>query len=263
MSVTPTSSMLVVHNLSIGYSDYILASDVNLSLGIGVTALIGRNGAGKSTLIRILTGAMKPLGGKVLLNGKDIKSYSKKDKAKLVSLVTTDSDMAGGLRLKELVGLGRTPYTGRFGLLSNKDNEIVERSMEMVGISHKKDAFVAQLSDGERQKGMIARGLAQETPIIIMDEPFSFLDVASRLELINLISRLSRKQNKSILYSTHEISEALKTADTIWSFSTDGISEGSATDLIQRGEMDRLFPDQYVKFDTDSLDFIYKNPEEK
>lgn len=251
------SILITADDLAIGYKGQAIYSGINLTLKPGVTAIIGRNGVGKSTLIWTLTGSLQPTAGIVRLGNKEIGEYSRKELAKSVAIVSTEQAMAGGLRLCELVALGRIPYTGRMGRLTVEDRRIVEDAMKRVGIAHKKDSFVAELSDGERQKGMIARGLVQSTPIIIMDEPFSFLDVASRLEIMALIQELALSGGKAILYSSHEVTEALKSSDRIWAFTSDGIEDGSPEQLIERGTMNHIFPNKNVKFDKDSREFVW------
>lgn len=246
---------LKTFRLAIGYGGRPLASDLTLSLRQGLTALIGRNGAGKSTLIKTLTGNLRPLGGEVSVDGRSVGSYSLKERARLMALVTTDSHMAGGLRLHELVALGRIPHTGTSGRLGAADRRIVEEAMERVGVIHKKDRFIAELSDGERQKGLIARALAQDTSIIIMDEPFSFLDVASRLEITSLITRLAMEGEKSVLFSTHEVTEAFQNAPYLWMMTPGGFSEGTPASLIESGAVDRLFDSPLVKFDRTTKTF--------
>ena len=249
---------LKTENLAIGYKNNEIVSGLNLSLSRGeVTALIGRNGAGKSTLLKTLIGNIKALKGKVVINDIPLNNYSRKELAKLIAVVNTDPHMAGGLKLTELVALGRTPHTGIMGILTDADKAIIEESMKATGIYHKKEAFISELSDGERQKGMIARGLAQQTPIIIMDEPFSYLDVASRLETLALLKKLAQEKEKAILFSTHDVTEALRMADRIWLFVKGLIVEGKGRDLIDKGELDFLFPDSNVKFDREKEEFFY------
>lgn len=251
--------ILVTQGLAIGYKRKVLARGLNLHLGEGVTALIGRNGAGKSTLIKTLTGNLKPLEGEICLNGRPLESYSRKRLAREVSLVSTDSHNAGGLRLHELVALGRIPFSGTMGRLSEEDREKVEGALQALGLAHKRDSFVAELSDGERQKGMVARGLVQETPIIIMDEPFSFLDVAARLEMLAMTVELAESRKKAVLFSTHEVSEALRTVENIWMFTVDGeIMEGTPDRLIANGDVDRLFMGDKIKFDRNIKEFYLK-----
>lgn len=249
-------AVLQTRDLDIGYKGKKIAEALNLSLAAGmVTAIIGCNGAGKSTLIRTLTGSLKPVDGEVMIKERNLQDYTRRQLAHLIALVSTDNHSAGGLRLKELVALGRTPHIGRLGHLDKEDRIIIEEAIDAVGIGHKMDSFVAELSDGERQKGMIARGLVQDTPIIIMDEPFSFLDVAARLELTALMKELAVKSGKAVLYSSHEVTEALKLADRIWAFAGGSVEEGSPSQLIDRGVVDKIFESEKVKFNRENLDF--------
>ena len=250
---------LQVRKLAIGYKGKRIAENVDLRLNGGVTALIGRNGVGKSTLIKTLTGNLKPLEGEIEICGKPLGEYDLKALSKTVSLVATDFNQAGGLRLHELVALGRIPYTGKFGKLDKNDKDKIEAAIEKVGLTHKKDAFVAELSDGERQKGNIARGLVQETPLIIMDEPFSFLDVASRLEMMEIMRELTDSEKMTILYSTHEVTEALKSADRIWLMSRGEVKEGSPTEIIDSGAIEMLFDNPRIKFDIEKESFYLEN----
>lgn len=263
------SEVLRTENLAIGYGDPPLLSNLNLSLERGkATAMIGRNGVGKSTLIKTLTNIMKSLSGQIFIGSKPLVKISKKDFAREVAVVTTDPNIAGGLRVLELVGLGRIPYTGKIGILGKKDKERVEEAIRTVGLEGKGNDFVGELSDGERQKAMIARGLVQDTPIIIMDEPFSYLDVASRLEMLDMIKTLARTENKAILFSTHEVGQALKMADEAWMFvnrkGTDMIETGTPEELIANGAVNRLFPGKGVIFNSEIGEFeIDKNIDKK
>lgn len=252
-----------IENLSIGYRKQSLISDINLELCRGeITAMIGRNGAGKSTLLKTITGILKPISGKIYIEGQPAETITKRERARLIAVVSTAMYNAGGLRLHELVSLGRSPYTGALGLLTKKDTEIVDDVIEVVGLRHKANSFVSELSDGERQKAMIARALAQEAPVLIMDEPFSFLDVATRLEMTSLISRLAKNGNKAILYSSHDVSLALKTVDNIWAFCRNGdkddITSGTPQQIIETGVADRIFDTTEVKFDRETKEFILK-----
>lgn len=252
-----------IENLAIGYRNKPLISGIELVLRRGeVTAIIGRNGAGKSTLLKTITGVVKPIHGKIIIEGKSANILSGKEKARLVAVVSTSMHNAGGLRLNELVSLGRSPFTGTLGLLTKRDTEIIENAIGMVGLIHKTYSFVSELSDGERQKAMIARALAQESPVLIMDEPFSYLDVATRLEMTALISRLAKSGNKAILYSSHDVSQALKTADKIWAFHRgavkDSITAGNPDEIIASGVVDSIFDKEIVKFDRETNEFILK-----
>lgn len=257
--------MLTVQNLSIGYKGKAIAESINLHLEKGtVTALIGRNGIGKSTLIKTLSGNLKPVGGEVLIDGKRIVTLKEDEMAKIIAVVTTERQIGGALRLEEFVGLGRIPYLGRTGRLKEEDKKIIGEALETVGVGHKTTSYMADLSDGERQKGMIARGLVQDTPIILMDEPFTFLDVAARIEIFELIKRIAKEHNKAVLLSTHEVVQALRMADAIWVMADENAKksiktmEGLPHEIISNGILDNLFPDSNVTFDKEKVDFVYK-----
>ena len=249
-------------NLAIGYKGKAIARNIDLTLEEGmVTALIGRNGVGKSTLIKTLTKLQTAIEGEVTIEGKRLEEYSRKELSTKIAVVTTEQQISGGLKLREMVALGRLPYLGRLGLLKKEDEQIVNDALESLHISHKANSYTAELSDGERQKGMIARGLVQQTPVIIMDEPFSFLDVAARIEILAMIKEIARKQDKAILFSTHEVTQALRMADKLWVFADrEGdsvVEEGTPEDTIEKGLIDKLFPGSKVKFDPDIIDFRY------
>ncbi|MFA6875513.1 MAG: ABC transporter ATP-binding protein, partial [Parabacteroides sp.] len=199
------ASVIETKNLSIGYflrgrRRKVVHDGLDLQLFPGeVTCLLGLNGAGKSTLLRTLCGFQPPLGGEILLMGKPLSEYSQLDFALTVGVVLTEKTNAGGITVYELVSLGRHPYTGFFGQLKKQDRDIIEQSLEKTGIAHKADNYVSELSDGERQKAMIAKALAQQCPIILLDEPTAFLDVTSRIETMVLLHKLAVEQQKAIL----------------------------------------------------------------
>ena len=214
-------AVIEARNLSIGYrrngrTVKCVHKDLSFSLYSGqLTCLLGPNGAGKSTLLRTLSASQKALAGEWRLNGKPANRYSERELSRWIGLVLTDRTFAGGLRVSELVSLGRYPHTGFLGRLSVQDKEQVQRAMEQVGIADKAHSYVAQLSDGERQKVMIAKALAQECPVVLLDEPTAFLDVVSRIEMMNLLHDLAVKQQKTILLSTHDLEQALSVADEV------------------------------------------------
>lgn len=242
-----THSVLSASNLSIGYHSgnnaVTVMQGINLQLHSGrLTAMLGRNGIGKSTLLRTIAGAQPSLNGTVLLDERNINEYSPRELSRQMSLVYTDRTQAGGLTVKQLVSLGRYPHTGFFGRLGRHDHDVVAQSMTAAGIKHKETAYVAELSDGERQKAMIARALAQETPIILLDEPTSFLDVASRIEVMTLLHRLAHDEHKAILLSTHDIAQALSLADELWVATHDHhILQGCTEDCILSGAVQQMF----------------------
>lgn len=248
---------LEAKNLTVGYSGRKVVRDINETLPESeLTVLIGANGSGKSTLLRTLTGAQVALVGSVELDGRDIRSYKPVQLAKHLSLVLTDRIGGGGLSVEEIVSIGRHPYSGFWGRLSPHDREIVKAAIELVGLQHKAKSFVASLSDGERQKAMIARAIAQDTELIVLDEPTSFLDVSSRFEIMDLLSRLTREEHKTVLLSTHDIAPALSVAGNIWAIANGHLNAGTAEQLKDSGVLDSVY--RGVEFDAAANDFRRK-----
>lgn len=254
-------SVLNAKDLTVGYrkgnSTTPVISGLNLSLSRGkLVALIGANGIGKSTLLRTLVGNQPPLEGEVSISGIRIGEISRKDLSLLLGIVNTERTQAGALTVREVVSLGRQPYTGFLGILSKNDKSIVEKAMQDAGILHKANSFLAELSDGERQKVMIAKALAQCTPIIILDEPTAFLDVASRMETMLLLHNLAHKQNKAVLLSSHDLSQSMMLADELWVVTNDRkIISGNTEDVVLSGAMDSIFASSIISFDLLQGDF--------
>ena len=206
----------ILQSLSIGYSHKVIAADINAQIKGGeLTCLIGRNGTGKSTLMRTLAGFLKPLGGSALLDGRDVGRLSPAERSHLISVVLTDRVDIDGMRVKDLVSVGRQPYTGFFGKMSSDDEEVVSRAIADVGMTDFAGRQVNSLSDGERQKVMIAKALAQQTPVILLDEPTAFLDYPSKKEMFQMLSQLCHEQGKAALVSTHDLDIALPIADSV------------------------------------------------
>lgn len=209
--------MISLHKLTISNSPgRVLVGDADLTLPDNtLTALIGRNGCGKSTLLRVVAGLQKPQGGSVTINGVNPHKAPAATVAATVSVVTTEAPRVANLTCKELVSLGRSPYTGLFGRLSAADIRMVSRAMAAVGMDGFAARHVTSLSDGELRRIMIARALVQDTPAILLDEPTSFLDVPGRYEICSLLASLARDEGKTILYSTHELEPAMCLADNM------------------------------------------------
>ena len=206
----------ILQSLSIGYSHKVIAADINAQIKGGeLTCLIGRNGTSKSTLMRTLAGFLKPLGGSALLDGRDVDRLSPAERSHLISVVLTDRVDIDGMRVKDLVSVGRQPYTGFFGKMSSDDEEVVSRAIADVGMTDFAGRQVNSLSDGERQKVMIAKALAQQTPVILLDEPTAFLDYPSKKEMFQMLSQLCHEQGKAALVSTHDLDIALPIADSV------------------------------------------------
>ena len=224
--------------LAIGYtakhSVKVVAENISDTICSGeMTCLIGENGAGKSTLLRTLSGFLPPLSGEIDILGKPLRSYREIELAKVIGVVLTEKSNLQNMTVEELVGMGRSPYTGFWGRLRAADHDKVSEAIELVGISELRDRLVQTLSDGERQKVMISKALAQETPIIFLDEPTAFLDYPSKVEVLNLLHRLTREADKTIFLSTHDLELALRVADKVWLMTKQGnVRTGLPEDLI-------------------------------
>ena len=215
--------MITLKNLVVGYPDGRHTRQLNHAANEEahdgmLTCLIGANGAGKSTLLRTIAGFQLPLEGTVVLGGDDVRALSPRQRAERMAVVLTDRSDVMCTTVWEMVATGRAPFTGFWGRLSGKDRNIVTRSLRLVGIEWMADRTVASLSDGERQKVMIAKALAQQTPVILLDEPTAFLDYPSRVEVMQLLLNIAHKEHKTVLLSTHDLDLALQTADRIWLF---------------------------------------------
>ena len=203
--------------LSVGYSlSHPVISDINLELRSGQLAcLIGENGIGKSTLLKTLTGFLPKLKGSLLLGNRDIGSFSQRELARQVSIVLTQKPDVQNLTIEEIIGLGRSPYTGFFGRLRAEDRKVVDDAIATMGIENLRGRMIQTLSDGERQKVMIAKALAQETSIILLDEPTAFLDFPSKAETFQSLQRMAHERDKLILLSTHDLELAVRFADSL------------------------------------------------
>lgn len=246
-----------INALSIGYPNghktgKALLSDLNLSCKKGeIIGLIGRNGTGKSTLLKTMAGLLKPLGGEIKINDTNLKIFHRKELARRISFVSTEVPVVQSLKVIELVCLGRYPYTDWTGRLTKTDWDIVRLSAEQVGIGNIADKIISEISDGERQRTMIARALAQDTEIIILDEPTAFLDLPNRYEILRLLNHLAAEKGKTIIFSTHDLSIALHEADKIWLLHNENIYAGAPEDLIIQKGFIKLFENSTLEFDDD------------
>ena len=255
--------MLQLCDLSIGYNDdaqrRIVAETLNASLPRGVlTCLIGANGVGKSTLMRTMSAFQPPLRGDVRIAGRSIVEYSPKELAECVGVVLTEKTMPADLTLEEIVGMGRIPYTNFWGTLTATDRKAVDEAISLVGLSALRHRKVHQVSDGERQKAMIAKALAQQTPIIFLDEPTAFLDYPSKIAMMQLLRRLAHEQNKLILLSTHDLEIAFQTADNIWLLQQSGLQTGTLEELAQCGALSAFLDSDDLYFDIPTRRIVLK-----
>lgn len=226
---------MLLDNLTIGFRRHVVASGITVHPTQGhLSCLLGRNGCGKSTLLRTIAGFQKPFSGKITFLGQDLNTLSNKQRALTVGIVMTPRVEAQNFSVRELVSLGRSPHTGFFGRLSNADRAVVEQSMSLTGILPLAERTIATLSDGEYQKAMIAKTLAQQTPIILLDEPTAFLDYASKVELMETVSQLAHDTGKLILMSTHDVSLALHLADDIFLMSDGKVRKADSRDDVRQ-----------------------------
>ena len=218
---------VVLKNLSIGYTqkgnEKVVAQGLNAAINSGeLTCLLGCNGIGKSTLLRTLSAFQPAVGGDVMLSTsqtsdiRPLTSFTDKELSRIIGIVLTEKPDVRNMTTEDLVGMGRSPYTGFWGTLTAEDSQIVEDAISMVGIDTLRGRMIHTLSDGERQKVMIAKALAQQTPIIYLDEPTAFLDYPSKVEMMQLLRRLAHEQQKTIFLSTHDVELALQLADCLW-----------------------------------------------
>lgn len=230
---------ITLSHLSVGYKvGHTVVSDINLTLQSGQLAcLIGENGVGKSTLLKTLTGFLPKLEGSLLLDGKDISEFSQRALARQISIVLTQKPDVQNLTVEEIVGLGRSPYTGFFGKLHANDQQIVDESITTVGIEKLKNRMIQTLSDGERQKVMIAKALAQQTPVIFLDEPTAFLDFSSKVETFQLLQCMAHEMGKLVLLSTHDLELAVRFSDTLLQVNGDGLRTVSNEEVTHQMQM--------------------------
>lgn len=235
--------VLKTKDLNIGYKNKAILPPINVSLEEGsLIALIGPNGAGKSTLFKTLTAHIKPISGSIRLFGKELSEYSSKEKAMLIGLVLTERPDDMFLKVYDVVASGRCPYTNFFGKIKDEDENIILESLEIVGIKHLIDRYFDTLSDGEKQKVMIAKTIAQNTPIIFMDEPTAFIDYPSKIELFSLMQKLAEERKKTIIFSSHDLELLLRYTDDIWMISKNKeLISGKKDLLLERGIINEYF----------------------
>lgn len=260
---------LTLNDISLGYrsrgSAITVAEGINASLRSGeLTCLLGPNGAGKSTLLRTIAGFIRPLSGYVEIEGRKLEDYSREDMSRLVSVVLTDRFNLPDMSVRQLISLGRSPYTGFWGTLSKDDARDIDEVMTLTATTGLSQRLVDTLSDGERQKVMIAKALAQHTPIILLDEPTAFLDFPSKVETMSMLRRLSAEQGKTVLLTTHDIEIALQLADRIWMLDrSNGFIDGIPEDIMISGQLSDFFCNNIISFDINTSSFHIELPESR
>jgi len=232
--------MLKVENLSVGYEKRIVVDDINITVSAGdIVTLIGPNGAGKSTILKTITRQLERLGGTVYIDGKDMSVMNDADVSKLISMVTTERISPELMSCREIVATGRYPYTGRFGLLTDEDNRIIDESMELFDALQIMDIPFAKISDGQRQRVMLARAVCQQPQVLILDEPTSFLDIKYKLEIMSCLLKLVKEKDIAVIMSLHELELAKAVSDQVVC-----VSDGHIT---RQGSVDDIFGDGYIK----------------
>ncbi|OUD31851.1 ABC transporter ATP-binding protein [Flavobacterium sp. FPG59] len=253
--------LLETSKISIGYyhkkESTVVAADVSITLKTGkLIALIGSNGIGKSTLLKTITGIQKPLSGEVLLLHKNVSSYNSLALAKNLSIVLTEKLPPSNLTVYELIALGRQPYTNWIGKLSAEDSDKINQAMQLTQISHLADKKHYEISDGQLQKVLIARALAQDTPLIILDEPTTHLDLLHKVALLKLLKKLTHETGKCILFSTHDIDMAIQMSDEMIIMTPGNVVQDEPCNLIKKGSFNTLFKDDHIVFDPEKGKFV-------
>lgn len=263
MKATSANTILQTKNLSIGYKkkqhEKVIASGINVEVTEGeLVALIGINGVGKSTFLRTISGVQPSLSGNIFINSKDRGQIPPEKLARMISLVLTEQPLSKNLGVAELVALGRQPYTNWIGSLSAEDRKMVKKALALVNIEELQDKKCYELSDGQLQKVLIARALAQNTPLMILDEPTSHLDMYHKAQVLKLLKELSSTTKKAIIFATHEINLALQLCDKIILMTPGAILEGNPQQLIQKGAFESIFPTDLIVFDPTTETFRIK-----
>ncbi|WOD44272.1 ABC transporter ATP-binding protein [Hwangdonia lutea] len=263
MSVNKSHSILKTENLSIGYSakkrETVVASNINIELKRGeLVGLIGANGIGKSTLIRTITNVQKHLNGDIFINETPISAYLAVDLAKVMSLVLTEQIASKNLTVFEVIALGRQPYTSWIGNLSENDTSIINKAIRQTNIDNLKHKKCFELSDGQLQKVMIARALAQDTDLIILDEPTTHLDMYHKAYILKLLQKLAKETGKTILFSSHEIDLAIQLCDKLIVMTKGEVVSDEPCNLILKGTFATLFPKDLISFDKNTGSFRVK-----
>ena len=253
--------ILTTSNLSVGYSSKkeikTIATHINLNLKKGeLIALIGANGIGKSTLLRTLIGIQPPLSGNIILNGININEYDSISFAQNLSIVLTEKLPPSNLTVFEIIALGRQPYTNWFGNLSDNDISKINEAMELTQITSLAEKKHYEISDGQLQKVLVARALAQDTPLIILDEPTTHLDLLHKVSLFKLLKKLAKETNKCILFSTHDIDMAIQISDEMIIMTDENVVQDQPCNFISKGNFETLFKNEHIAFDSEKGKFI-------
>lgn len=256
--------MLTIENLKIGYKaggeEKIVLPCLNATALKGeLIAIIGKNGAGKSTLLRTITGLQPALGGRIYFEGKNIPDYSRMELAQKIGYISTEIVRASNMSVYDLVALGRFPYTDWTGRINKENHLMIIDAIKNAGMMSFCSRYIIELSDGERQRAMIARILAQDTGLMVMDEPTAFLDIGSKYEILHLMHNLAKTAGKTIVFSTHDLHMAISQADKIWLLTDLNLVEGAPEDLMIQGDFDHIFDSSTVRYNSDHGTFTFRS----
>ncbi len=241
---------IILKNLSVGYPGRTLVAGAEVAFPAGsLSAVVGRNGTGKSTLLRAMAGLTRPLSGEIIAGEGAISGLSPRRLAETVGFVSTERIRVTNLKVRDVVSLGRTPYTNWIGRLTPEDEAAVEEALLQVGMSGFASKEMDTLSDGEAQRAMIARVLAQDTPVILLDEPTAFLDLPNRYEVCLLLRRLARERGKTMVFSSHDLAIVMELADRILMLEPDGVHFGPPAELLSKGSLGRIFEGTSIALD--------------
>ncbi|WP_246865772.1 ABC transporter ATP-binding protein [Croceivirga thetidis] len=254
------SQLLHIENLSVGYKNKAIIEAVEFQLNKGeICAIVGVNGIGKSTLLRTLGKLQPKINGSIQIENRELEAYSPIDLAKQIALVLTDSIASKNLRVKELLALGRQPHTNWIGTLLKEDQEIIRETLQNFQLENLKDKKCHELSDGQLQRVLIARAMVQDTPLILLDEPTTHLDLSHKVGIFKLLKDLAHVHKRTVLLTTHEIELAIQLADKMLVLNGKENPFGTPQDLISKGYFDELFPKDVVQFDAKTGTFRVKN----
>ncbi|MFD0797758.1 ABC transporter ATP-binding protein [Maribacter chungangensis] len=255
-----TQATITVHELAIGYKSMKIAGDINFSLQKGeLCAIVGINGIGKSTLLRTLGNVQPKLSGNILIDSSNVEKYTSLQLAAQLSVVLTEPLASKNLTALELISLGRLPYTNWLGTLEHKDKVHIQNCVQQLDLQDLQHKHCFELSDGQLQRVLIARAVAQDTPIILLDEPTTHLDLYHKVQIFKLLKGLTRKHQKTVLFTTHEIDLAIQLCDKILILDGTENPVGQPCELIEKGAFDQLFPSDMIAFDAITGTFKVKN----
>jgi len=255
---------LEVRDLSIGYKGKrqttLISDRITFELAQGeLTAIVGVNGIGKSTLLRTLGAVQPKISGEILIHNQTLESYSATEMASRLSLVLTEPIASKNLTARELISLGRQPYTNWIGTLSAEDQDIINDAIQRISLENTAAKKCYELSDGQLQKVMVARALAQDTAVMLLDEPTTHLDLFHKVQIIKLLQNIAHQTGKTILYTTHEIELAIQLCDKMLIMEQGGCKFGTPKDLIEQKSFESLFPPETILFDPKTGSFRIQN----